>query len=151
MPERDWNEVCSEAVSSVLETMFFTSPMGLSESPVEGEAMEARVLFRGAPSGEFRLRIAQSGARLVASGFLGTEEEALSQPQTEQVVCELANMLCGFFVSRLESEQKFDLATPELLDAAAVAEEWQGIAEAQQSFELESGILSIALRLEAAG
>lgn len=150
MPEINFNEKCTEAVASVLETMFFTAPMGLAEEEAGGDAVEARLAFRGSPSGVFTLRVSVSGARLLASGFLGAEEDALSQPQTEQVICELANMLCGSFVSQLKSSESFNLSAPELVACGTPQEACQGTSAVRQSFELESGILTVALHLEEA-
>ena len=150
MPERNMKDICAEAVSSVLERMFFTAPMGMSAEHAEGDSIEARLVFRGRPCGEFRLRVSDCGARMLASGFLGEEEESLSRSQTEQVVCELANMLCGSVVSQLESEESIDLSAPELVAVESAAKDGPGQPETWQSFELEAGLLSVALHLEAA-
>lgn len=148
MPEQSLNLICSETVSSVLETMFFTAPIDFADGDAESDAVESRVSFRGRPSGVFHLRVSASGARLLAAGFLGQDEDDLSEAQTVQVVCELANMLCGASLSQIESDQIFDLGAPEPVPPGTLLEACQDSTAARQSFELESGILTVALHLE---
>lgn len=148
MGEQIWNEVYFQAVSSVLETMFFTAPMDMAERTTEPDAVEARISFRGRPSGNFHLRISEPGARLLAAGFLGQEEDELSGTQTQQVVCELANMLCGSSLSQVEKDQVFELGAPELVPSGTLQQDCQNSEATEQSFELESGVLTLALRLE---
>lgn len=153
MPEVNYLALSTEMVSSVLETMFFTCPLALvdlanlPEGASEGEVIEARLAFHGTPSGVFHLRISASGAQLIAAAFLGEDEDSLSQATTEQVVCELANMLSGSMLSRLESDRSFDLAAPEVVPAGSLDACGEPVA-VRQSFELESGILTLLLHLE---
>jgi CheY-specific phosphatase CheX len=145
----------TEMVSSSLETMFFTLPLDLldpadiPEGASEGDEIESRLSFHGTPSGVFHLRISVSGARLIAAAFLGEDEDSLSRAETEQVVCELANMLCGSMVSRLESDRSIDLSAPELVPTGTL-DVLQGPLTVCQSFELERGFLTVSLRLETA-
>ena len=148
MTKVDFCEMSVEAVSSVLSTMFFTEPLGLTEELPEGEVMESRLVFQGSTAGTFNLRISTSGARLIAAAFLGTDEDSLTPAEMGQVACELTNMLCGSFVSRLESDISFDLASPELVPAGTLGS-CQDPTGRRQSFELESGILTVALCMEA--
>jgi CheY-specific phosphatase CheX len=80
---------------------------------------------------------------MVGSGFLGKEEEEISDEQTGEVVCELANMFCGSALSRLEAQTTFRLSHPELVAAeSGTPFELTGIA---RWFELESGSLAASL------
>ena len=84
------------------------------------------------------MRLSDASARMLAAGFLGEDEGMLTDSQPGEVVCELANMLCGSLVSKLESEESFDLAPPELVPAGR--EDSVGLEilpVARQSFELE--------------
>ncbi len=148
MCERDYAQMFAESVASVLETMFFTSPLGLADGMPDEASIGARVAFRGAPSGWLHISMTEASARLLAAGFLGEDEDALTREQTGLVVCELANMLCGSVVSQLESQEHFDLAAPEL--AADTSVQPQAAPDAEQSFELENGVLRVALSLETA-
>ncbi len=151
MTEHNFDQLVSGTVDSVLETMFFTAPWGPAEPETGGAALEARLAFQGSPSGSLAVCLSEHAARLLAAGFLGEDEETLTDAQTGQVVCELANMLCGSLVSRLESEESFDLAPPELVPFGSETEAASSAPPAaSQSFELEGGILTVTLHLEAA-
>ena len=93
------------AAAEVLETMFFAEVLG--PAPAPAAAMAARVVFRGSPSGAFTIAIDPSAARSLAAGFLAAEENELSPARTGEVVCELANMICGSVLSRLEPDAAF--------------------------------------------
>jgi CheY-specific phosphatase CheX len=92
--------------------MFFAEVLGAAPVPAGGLA--ARVAFRGSPSGAFTIAIDSSAARSLAAGFLAAEETELSPTRTGEVVCELANMICGSVLSRLEPDAAFELLHPEL-------------------------------------
>ncbi len=141
----------SGAVETVLETMFFSAPLGPAEPEDGASVVEARLAFHGNPSGTLDVCLSEASARLLAAGFLGEDEETLSDSQPGEVVCELANMLCGSLVSKLETEESFDLTSPELVPAgAAMATGPEAPPVARQSFELENGILTVTLHLKAA-
>jgi CheY-specific phosphatase CheX len=130
--------------------MFFSAPLGPAEPKAGAQVLEARLAFHGRPSGTLNVRLSEASARLLAAGFLGEDEETLTDSQPGQVVCELANMLCGSLVSKLENEESFDLSVPELLADGQAAPDAETPPEARQSFELENGILTVTLRLRAA-
>jgi CheY-specific phosphatase CheX len=88
------------------------------------------------------VRLSASSARSLAGAFLGEDEESLGEAQIAQVVCELANMLCGWIVSRTESRGVWELGSPELVGGDD--EEPERI---QQSFGVEHGVLTVSLCL----
>lgn len=150
MTEQNFKQLLSDTVDTVLETMFFSAAWGPAEPETGGAALEARLAFEGNPSGTLAVCLSEQAARLLAAGFLGEEEETLSDSQTGQVVCELANMLCGSLVSKLESEESFDIAPPELVPFGSETDTASSAPPAAcQSFELEGGILTVTLHLEA--
>src|SRR5271165_5274170 len=115
MSEQNYDQLLAGAVDDVLETMFFSAPFGPAEPETGTEVLAARVAFHGRPSGALGVRLSAASARILAAGFLGEDEETLADAQPGEVVCELANMLCGSLVSKIESEESFDLASPELV------------------------------------
>ena len=151
MTKQNPDQLISEAVDAVLETMFFSAVLGPAEPETGDEILEARVAFRGRLSGTLGVRLSETSARLMAAGFLGEDEDSLTDTQPDQVACELANMLCGSLLSKVESEESFDLASPELVP---VESETVAVSDAppaaRQSFELEGGILTVTLLLKVA-
>jgi len=102
-----------EAVDEVLETMFFVQNEGqaVEDRPIE-ELVASRVDFEGSPSGMLSLRITLQAAQGMAADFLGQESSELPPGRTTEVVSELANMICGAVLSRVESETTFRLSPP---------------------------------------
>jgi len=122
-----------------METMFFSFVLGDGLAPPE-PSMSARLDFHGEPSGSFGVAVAIDSSRQIAAGFLAQEADEISQNQIEDVVCELANMICGSVLSRLESDRAFELGHPELAPFPLAPERWY-------SFELDNGILGVWLTL----
>jgi CheY-specific phosphatase CheX len=125
----DHNEVRTAlmaAVADVLETMCFAGIVECSEevapSHEQPEAeFRAALEFRGEPGGNFRLAIPRPLARELGAGFLGLESTEVSETQAGEVVCELANMICGSVLSRLENKGTFHITHPELVFSALPA------------------------------
>ena len=136
------------AVEEVLETMFFTTVLASAEGvvPPDGDGgpppVIAELRFEGNPPGGFRVGVPMKLARVAGAVFLGREEEELSDAQAGEVVCELANMICGSVLSRLESDTAFQLTHPELVPPESAS--FQG---ASRWFDLGDGILTAALEL----
>ncbi len=109
------------SVEEVLEKMFFIRSLGESESGAgPDEEICSRLKFEGRPSGCLTLCVAGPAARSISADFLGLEEEDLDPGQVGEVVCELANMICGSVLSRVGSAVTFRLAHPELADAIEI-------------------------------
>src|SRR5450432_3424507 len=122
MPEWNIEHLLNEGVAEVLETMFFAVPLGPAEPEAGAAVLEARVVFQGHPSGALSVCLSAASARSLAAGFLGEDEETLTDSQPGELVCEFANILCGSLVSKLEDEEQFDLSSPELALTVPVAD-----------------------------
>jgi CheY-specific phosphatase CheX len=149
MPESAEVEALSAATRSVLETMFFTEVCGEHSEfgPARADGFHARLHFTGQRAGEFRIAIAPGSARRIAANFLGSEDEAgIPECQVRDVICELANMICGSALSRLAADVAFELSHPELSAASDRSFAWMG--GASGTFEFENGSLSAAIRFE---
>jgi CheY-specific phosphatase CheX len=137
----------AEAVEEVLETMCFAMVLSSSETaipaPAGSDPVHAMLRFEGTPSGVFHLSIPVALARAAGSGFLGRDEEEISDLEATEVVCELANMFCGSVLSRLEKETIFHLSSPVLVTGdAGFPFVGAGIS---RWFELEGGTLAVNL------
>jgi CheY-specific phosphatase CheX len=147
MPEQAAGMALAEAVGNVLETMFFCSVLG--EAGPAGEwpqpATRLRVAFRGTPSGDLDLAVSAEAAGAIASNFLGLEEGTAPEPeQITDSLRELANMICGAALSRLESDHIFEILPPELEPGDANS----GAPAAACAYELDSGLVEATLRFE---
>ncbi len=114
-------EVLAVATEEVLETMFFSTVFAEPEetaSRLPEESVVAQVRFRGNPCGEFTVGLALPAAQSVAENFLGLEPGSIAHEQVCGVVREMANMICGSVLTRIESDTLFDLLAPEILDSA---------------------------------
>jgi len=144
--------VLAASLEEVLERMFFIRSLGepageLSDS--EGELI-AQLTFEGEPSGALTLRITHDAARSISADFLGAEEFELTRQQIGEVVCELANMICGSVLSRVESAATFRLAPPRLTE---VVERMEEVSEppaqtALHRVEIAGGSLTVLVRTE---
>jgi CheY-specific phosphatase CheX len=113
MQPTDYEQVFLESASEVMETMFFTGVVPDEGNQDDSAALlSAELTFHGKVSGKFGVRLPLHSARLIGANFLGSDE--VSDEQAAQVVCELANMLCGSVLSRVEGEARFELRHPEL-------------------------------------
>jgi CheY-specific phosphatase CheX len=109
-----------ECCSEVLDAMYFTTLLGsvpldtVPECLPDADATHAFSLsFVGDISGRFGLHLEQPTARTLAANFLGEADAGVSSAEVSEVVGELANMLCGSLMSRVEGEHSFALSHPE--------------------------------------
>jgi len=136
----------AESTAEVLEKMFFvraTEESVPASGDVDGD-LNCEVSFSGNPSGRLVLRVGLGAAHSMAADFLGDDEGALSEVRVSQVVCELANMICGSVLSRIESGTTFRLESPRLLSA------WEasGPHTVTHSVVLGGGILTVEFSTE---
>ena len=117
LPATELEQALSEAAAEVLETMFFSAmtPDSGTDPLPDASWISAGLRFHGKPSGEFGVGIPAVTGRKIAANFLGADESEVTEPRIGQVVSELANMLCGSVLSRIEKDTLFDLSSPQLL------------------------------------
>jgi hypothetical protein len=137
----------SSAVAEVLDCMFFVEVMGeVAEPPPEAGTVTVHLSFDGDPPGHFQMRIGRPTANAVAADFLGEDLESLSARQSTDVTLELANMICGAVLSRIESRAAFRLGSPQI-----VADDTgkRGPAEETRcTVETGIGALTVAIQME---
>jgi CheY-specific phosphatase CheX len=137
----------SSAVVEVLDCMFFLEVLGeVAEPPPEAETVTVQVSFDGDPPGDFQMRISRPAANAVAADFLGEDPESLTDRQSTDVTLELANMICGAVLSRIESRAAFRLGSPQMVvdDGGK-----RGSAEETRcTVETGKGALTVAIQME---
>jgi CheY-specific phosphatase CheX len=123
--------------------MFFAETMGeLPATEPAGDEIIVELEFQGEPSGSLLLRLTCQAARQIAADFLGIEECAITEMQTSEVVRELANMVCGSVLSRVESSATFRLAPPRIVTPRAIA---ACLSNTQYRVQLSNGTLAVTL------
>ena len=125
MSESEMRQALRAAVDEVLEKMFFAETLGechaCDAQCAAGEKLGVSLTFAGKPSGFLLLHMSAMAARQIAADFLGADEPSVSAQQTSEVVCEMANMICGSVLSRVESATTFQLGAPHVVAASAEA------------------------------
>ncbi len=146
MTEAALKQALADSFEEVLEKMFFIRSLG---GPINGSAakpeLAAELAFEGALHGRMALRVTLSSARSIAADFLGEDEYALSELQVTEVVCELANMICGSALSRVETGGDFRLSSPRLLAPGECIPCSRAVAHAA---EVGGGALEAILEME---
>ena len=115
MPDETLRQLLSDSAQAVLETMFFAIPDEVSMDPARpaGSLIAAGLAFEGAPSGRFGLVASEPLAQAFTANFIGDfEDSAPAAEKVAGVMAELANMICGALLSKIESGANFDLGAP---------------------------------------
>jgi CheY-specific phosphatase CheX len=136
-------QALTRATGDVLEQMFFAGCLGeLPADQIGDPAIAVRMAFDGERQGVLALRISGTAASTLASDFLGADtEDGPDEAQVQEVVKELANMICGHALSALE-RNPLRLAAPQLVTGQDFVLLAPG---GHRSFDLGSGGLTVAL------
>ena len=129
--------------------MFFTG-FATESDEIAGEdaQIRVRVPFTGGRRGALDLSIGTGVARTLAGDFLGVDgENGTSEEQVQEVVRELANMICGDALSHVE-RGSLHLGAPEVVTKAATLLPSDA---SRRSFDLVAGTLTVAIGFEDGG
>jgi CheY-specific phosphatase CheX len=148
MPDGNWSESLTASVERVLETMFFTFPCGPLDTSALGDLdwVGAHLEFSGSAGGELAIMLGPAAARSLAADFLGVEADSIGPEKVAEVVCELANMVCGSMVSELESQDLIHLSSAVCFSGPAPAR--PGGTTAEYAAELADGPLFASVKIE---
>jgi CheY-specific phosphatase CheX len=143
----DLENLLDSAAEEVLETMFYTGIFGPGTEG-DGPYVSAGVSFKGSRNGVLDVAAQESTATALAASFLGEAAESVPVEQIPTVIGELANVLCGVVLGRVEEGGQFVIAPPQVsrLDLANLARNL----EVRRVFELEEGTLSVGLTIDPA-
>lgn len=133
------------AATEVLETMFFASVDAANEVAgcPDGDRIGASLDFHGACAGRLALSLDRAAAEGLASNFFGGVGEGGPEEDSQSVMVELTNMVCGAMLSHLDRNSIFCLDTPKQLEPG---EEATG--EIVRDLTLEDGLLRLAFSLQ---
>ena len=131
--------------------MFFLDTLGeAGEPPAGADTVAVHLSFGGDPAGCFEMRVARPAATAIAADFLGEDAGSLSPQQSADVTLELANMICGAVLSRIESSATFRLGAPRLVADMVADDTREAWPEETTRYTVEtgSGTLTAAIRME---
>jgi len=135
----------AHSVQYVLEMMCFaeaTPSAGLSL----GSGKRASIPFRGGISGKLELDVSTSAVPGLTSAFLGLRpSEAPSERDAHDLICELGTVVCGRFLSALDSGATLEIGEAQLCDLPSGAPASSGV---QHCFQLDCGHLAVSLQLD---
>jgi CheY-specific phosphatase CheX len=138
----DLSSLLTAAAEEVLENMFFSGVMGEMEDESEGERLCATVTFAGSSLGELTVSASPSTLAVLAAGFLG-EDETAADSEVRSVVGELANVLCGVVLGRMDPKGNFVISPPTVTDTDGMVPVCgMGL---HKRFELMEGDLTVGL------
>jgi|SRR5579875_1236997 CheY-specific phosphatase CheX len=124
MPLETSTDLMTDAAREIFETMFFLAAEDCAPAADWIGSVGAEVEFNGAESGRFEVQLDPQLAQELAAGFSGVMDPSeMPDDAVPQVVCELANMICGATLSRMEPDALFNLEPPRLIAAPGSSEE----------------------------
>lgn len=146
MIELALRQALRDSVDEVLEKMFFAETLGEAPDASQpggsrADELHVQLSFQGEPPGVMCLLLTTAAARQIAADFLGIDEIEISEKQVSEVVCELANMICGSVLSRAESAATFHLGVPEIV--ALATEPAQALSNTRYCVQLSNGRLAV--------
>jgi CheY-specific phosphatase CheX len=74
--------------------------------------MEAAIQFKGDLKGEMSVLVSDGLAKSMVQNLLGLETGQMTKEDIEDCVKEVANMICGNFLGRLDQTRTFALSVP---------------------------------------
>ena len=138
------------AATEVLETMFFASvdlckdEAGDSSEDSGVDRIGASLDFHGACAGRLALSLDRAAAEGLAANFFGGVGEGGPEEDSQSVMVELTNMVCGAMLSHLDKNSIFCLDTPQQLKAGE-----QVTGEIVKELTIDDGLLRLAFSLNA--
>ncbi|MGO9139650.1 MAG: chemotaxis protein CheX [Syntrophales bacterium] len=108
---KEMKEIMMAAIFDVVEQMFyvFLEPVDDKDSDY---AMEAAIQFTGDLKGEMSILVSDGLAKSMVHNLLGLETKQMTKEDIEDCVKEVANMICGNFLGKLDRTTVFDLSVP---------------------------------------
>ena len=104
-------ETMTPSIFEVFEKMFyiFLEPLDIRYDEYD---MEAAISFDCTISGDVRILFSREIVRAMVQNMLGLEGDEITGQDMEDCSKEAVNMVCGNFLSRLDSTKVFNLSTP---------------------------------------
>jgi CheY-specific phosphatase CheX len=114
------------SISEVMETMFFLPIEPGEETLFAGFEMGADDIlasglrFTGAVTGQMILVAPRTLVAEMAANFMGESRESLTDEHICGTLTEMANMVCGNALGKVDSKVPFELSIPEIMEISKV-------------------------------
>jgi hypothetical protein len=116
------------ALAHVAEDSFFAcvepAPDDWRDAAGDLDWLQSTVRFRGAAGGTLTCRLPRPLAADLASAFLGVAPDELEPDAIGDMAGEVANMICGCWLTRAFPAELFDLDAPVVEAAGTPASDW---------------------------
>jgi hypothetical protein len=126
----DARDVLGQAIAHVTEESFFAvadpaEPGWRDASSDSCEWLEASVAFHGAGEGQLTCRLPRTLAGDLSAAFLGLDRSEVDDVAAFDLAGELANMVCGCWLTRAFPSELFTLDRPLVgVGSLAPADDW---------------------------
>ncbi|MFZ5570772.1 MAG: chemotaxis protein CheX [Thermodesulfobacteriota bacterium] len=125
MTKKTLETALRDAISKVLETMFFSS-LEFTEAPVATEwrawrrsrMYACRLEFSGPRRGSLTVHIPDLALTALTAGFMGIETRDVTEDHLAGTIRELANMITGNLFAIHDPEAVYTLGIPAIIPAA---------------------------------
>lgn len=133
-----------DCLNRTLETMFYTSVEEVAAPTLETPHASSTD-FHGTLNGRLAIGLDDAAADSLAASFLGLDPQEVADHDRAEVVGELANIVCGSYLSVWHPEGRFSLSAPEQASASSLDQQtWQE----RICFQLPEGLFRIWLAVE---
>lgn len=139
-------ETMTPSIFEVFEKMFyiFLEPLDVGNNEYD---MEAAISFESSISGDVRILFSRNIVKAMVQNMLGLKGDEITGQDMEDCSKEAVNMVCGNFLSGLDSTKVFNLSTPTFKEGRPQdLESKEDIC--RMDFDSDSGKISVILHSE---
>lgn len=138
-------ETMTPSIFEVFEKMFyiFLEPLDVRNNEYD---MEAATGFKGTMSGYVRILLSRDIVMAMVQNMLGLGEDKITGQDMEDCSKEAVNMVCGNFLSRLDSMEVFNLFTPTFKEGQPECLE-SGEDICRMDFDSDNGKICVMVRI----
>ena len=135
-------ETMTPSIFEVFDKMFyiFLEPLDIRYDEYD---MEATISFDGTISGDVKVLLSRSIVKAMVQNMLGLKEDEITGQDMEDCSKEAVNMICGSFLSRLDSTKVFNLSSPSFKEPGDLE---SGEDICRMDFDSDNGKIGVIVR-----
>ncbi|MBW1926477.1 MAG: chemotaxis protein CheX [Deltaproteobacteria bacterium] len=136
-------ETMTPSIFEVFDKMFyiFLEPLDIRYDEYD---MEATISFDGTISGDVKVLLSRSIVKAMVQNMLGLKEDEITGQDMEDCSKEAVNMICGSFLSRLDSTKVFNLSSPSFKEPGDLE---SGEDICRMDFDSDNGKIGVMVRV----